>query len=159
VKSIYGDDAEEAWARFEPKILTGTAGWSESYGMFTDGEADMVLSYTTSPAYHLVAEEDDTKSAAIFEEGHYFMAELVGKIEATDNPELADQFLNFVLSPAFQTIIPEGNWSYPAKLEPELMPAWFDLLGTPETAIFFSEDEAAALRDEALDEWLAGLSR
>ena len=28
----------------------------EAYGLFTEGEADMVLSYTTSPAYHIVAE-------------------------------------------------------------------------------------------------------
>jgi ABC-type thiamine transport system substrate-binding protein len=32
-----------------PKTVTVTKGWSEAYGMFLDGEADMVLSYTTSP--------------------------------------------------------------------------------------------------------------
>ena len=70
VQAIYGDDAPEAWEKLAPKVLTVTKGWSESYGMFTEGEADMVLSYTTSPAYHLIAEEDDTKAAAIFPEGH-----------------------------------------------------------------------------------------
>jgi thiamine transport system substrate-binding protein len=159
VKAIYDDEAENAWERFAPKILTVTQGWSEAYGMFTDGEADMVLSYTTSPAYHLIAEDDATKSAAIFDEGHYFMAELVGKIEATDNPELADAFMSFVLSDAFQSIIPEGNWSYPAKLDASRLPEKFGLLGTPETALFYTESEAAALREPALDEWLSALSK
>ena len=42
--------------------MTVTKGWSEAYGLFLEGEADMVLSYTTSPAYHLIAEEDATKT-------------------------------------------------------------------------------------------------
>ena len=49
----------------------------------------MVLSYTTSPAYHIVAEEDDSKAAAIFDEGHYFMAEVAGVLAGAEKPELA----------------------------------------------------------------------
>ena len=37
-----------------------TQGWSEAYGLFLKGEADMVLSYTTSPAYHIAVEKDRT---------------------------------------------------------------------------------------------------
>ena len=55
MKSVYGDKAPEAWATLAKKTVTVTKGWSEAYGMFLDGEADMVLSYTTSPAYHLIA--------------------------------------------------------------------------------------------------------
>ncbi|RUW06322.1 thiamine ABC transporter substrate-binding protein, partial [Mesorhizobium sp. M1A.F.Ca.IN.020.06.1.1] len=46
VKSVYGDKAPEAWAKLKPKVLTVTPGWSEAYGLFTKGEAPMVLSYT-----------------------------------------------------------------------------------------------------------------
>ena len=159
VKSVYGDDAQAAWEKLAPKILTVTAGWSEAYGMFTDGEADMVFSYTTSPAYHIMAEEDLTKSAAIFEEGHYMTAELIGKIASTDQPELTDQFMSFILTDAFQTIIPEGNWSYPAKLDFEKLPETFQTLPTPPKALLYSEEEAAALRDPALEEWLSALGR
>ncbi|SMR82239.1 thiamine transport system substrate-binding protein [Aliiroseovarius halocynthiae] len=155
VKSIYGDKALDAWAKLAPKILTVTKGWSESYGMFTDGEADMVLSYTTSPAYHIIAEEDMTKSAAIFDEGHYFMVELAGKIAGTDQPELADQFMDYILSEEFQSMIPTSNWSYPAKLDDSKLPEKFSLLGVPGKAIFYSETEAEALRKPALDEWLS----
>ena len=108
-------DPEAAWEKLAPKIVTVTRGWSESYGLFTDGEADMVLSYTTSPAYHIIAEDDRTKKAAIFPEGHYFMVELSAKVAGTDVPELADQFLEFQLSEEFQTMIATGNWSIPAR--------------------------------------------
>ena len=79
VQAVYGDRSGEVWEALAPNILTVTKDWSTSYGLFTDGEADMVLSYTTSPAYHMFAEEDFTKKAAIFPEGHYFRVETVGK--------------------------------------------------------------------------------
>ncbi|WP_417604033.1 thiamine ABC transporter substrate-binding protein [Primorskyibacter flagellatus] len=159
VKAIYGDKAESVWEQLAPKILTVTKGWSESYGLFTDGEADMVLSYTTSPAYHIIAEDDDSKVAAIFPEGHYFMVELVGKIAATDQPELADQFMEYVLSEEFQRMIPTGNWSLPAALPRSEWPEGFDTLPLPEKTLFFDEAEAATVQKEAVEEWRRALSR
>lgn len=159
VKAVYGEEAEGAFERLAPKVLTVTKGWSESYGMFTDGEADMVLSYTTSPAYHIIAEGDETKSAAIFDEGHYFMTELVGKVAGSDQSELAQLFMDFVLSETFQEMIPTANWSFPAKLSDDKLPDGFKKLNLPEKALFYSEDEAAALRDETLQEWLRAFSK
>lgn len=159
VQAVYGDEAEEAWAKLAPKIVTVTRGWSESYGMFTEGEADMVLSYTTSPAYHIIAEGDETKKAAIFPEGHYFMVELAAKLAGTDQPELADSFLNFILNEPFQSMIATGNWSIPAALPREGWPEGFQKLDLPEKVLFYSEDEAAALRDEAIEAWRRALSQ
>ncbi|WP_425040511.1 thiamine ABC transporter substrate-binding protein [Primorskyibacter sp. S187A] len=159
VKAVYGDDAEAAWAKLAPKIVTVTKGWSESYGLFTDGEADMVLSYTTSPAYHIIAEEDLTKSAAIFPEGHYFMVELAAKLKGTDNSELADQFMAFILTEEFQSMIPTSNWSLPAALPQDKWPEGFQTLPLPDKVLFYTEDEAAALRDEAIEAWRSALSQ
>lgn len=153
VKKVYGDDAPEAWAKLAPKVLTVTRGWSESYGMFTSGEANMVLSYTTSPAYHIAAEDDDTKTAAIFPEGHYFMTELAAQVASSDQPELAQQFMDWILTPEFQAAIPLANWSLPAKLPQADWPQVMRDLPRPDTTLFYSEDEAEALRQPALDEW------
>ncbi|MBQ0804382.1 MAG: thiamine ABC transporter substrate-binding protein, partial [Sulfitobacter sp.] len=80
IKAAYGDDAPAIWEGLADNVVTVTKGWSEAYGLFLEGEADMVLSYTTSPAYHLIAEEDATKTAAAFNEGHYMQIEVVGKL-------------------------------------------------------------------------------
>ncbi len=159
VQAVYGDQAQAAWEKLAPKIVTVTRGWSESYGLFTDGEADMVLSYTTSPAYHIIAEGDETKKAAIFPEGHYFMVELAAKLAGTDQPELADQFMNFILSADFQGMIATGNWSIPAALPKGQWPEGFNKLDLPEKVLFYSEDEAASLRDEAIEAWRRALSQ
>ncbi|SDL19989.1 thiamine ABC transporter substrate-binding protein [Aliiruegeria lutimaris] len=159
VNHVYGDKAAEAWSKLAPKIVTVTKGWSEAYGMFTDGEADMVLSFTTSPAYHIMAEEDLSKSAAIFPEGHYFMVELAAKLAGTDNPDLADQFMAFILTEEFQSMIPTSNWSFPAALPKEKWPEGFQNLPVPEKVLFYNEDEAAAMRDEAVEAWRSALSQ
>lgn len=159
VDQIYGDIAPDVWAKLAPKIVTVTAGWGESYGLFTDGEADMVLSFTTSPAYHIIAEDDDTKAAAIFPEGHYFMVEVAAKLAGAAQPDLADQFLAFILTDTFQDIIPTANWSYPSAQPTEEWPQVFRDLPLPETALFYDEVTAEERRVPALDAWLSGMTR
>lgn len=159
VKAAYGDEAPAIWESLADNIVTVTPGWSEAYGLFLEGEADMVLSYTTSPAYHLIAEEDSSKAAAPFDEGHYMQIEVAGKLAATDQPDLADAFLQFMLTDAFQAVIPTTNWMYPARTPASGLPEGFETLISPETALIYAPEEAAAVRDEALDEWLNALSR
>ena len=159
VKAAYGDEAPAIWDGLADNVVTVTKGWSEAYGMFLEGEADMVLSYTTSPAYHLIAEEDSSKAAAAFDEGHYMQVEVAGKLAASDQPELADQFLQFMVSDAFQTIIPTTNWMYPAVTPAAGLPAGFETLVTPEKSLLLPAADAAAVRDTALNEWLTALSR
>ena len=159
VKAAYGDEAGAIWESLADNIVTVTPGWSEAYGLYLEGEADMVLSYTTSPAYHLIAEEDDSHTVAAFEEGHYMQVEVAGIVSLTNERELAQEFLEFMLSPAFQQIIPTTNWMYPAALPAADLPAGFDTLVVPETPLLLSAEDAQALRQGALDEWQAALSQ
>ena len=156
VKAAYGDEAASVWESLADNIVTVTPGWSEAYGLFLEGEADMVLSYTTSPAYHLIAEEDASKAAASFAEGHYLQIEVAAKLAATDQPELADRFLAFMLSDGFQSVIPTTNWMYPVRGP---LPEGFEMLIEPTRALLVPPEEAPSLRDAALDEWRAALSR
>jgi len=158
VKAAHGDRAAEIWAGLADNIVTVTPGWSEAYGLFLEGEADMVLSYTTSPAYHLLAESDDTKAAALFDEGHYTQVEVAGKLAAAPQPELADQFLAFMLTDGFQSVIPETNWMYPAVTPAAGLPEGFDTF-RPATSLLLSPAEAQAARDAALAEWQAALAK
>ncbi|HHY01430.1 MAG TPA: thiamine ABC transporter substrate binding subunit, partial [Paracoccus sp.] len=159
VKAAYGDEAAAIWQGLVPRILTVTAGWSEAYGLFLDGEADMVLSYTTSPAYHIIDEDDDTKAAAPFAEGHYLQVEVAGMVAGSSQPELAQSFMEFILSDGFQATLATTNWMYPALTPGDGLPEGFDGLHRPETSLLFSPAEAAALRDQALNEWRNALSR
>ncbi len=159
MRDVYGDKAGEAWKKLAPKIVTVTQGWSEAYGLFLEGEADMVLSYTTSPAYHVMVEGDATKHAAIFSEGHGMQVEVAAMTKTTDNPELARSFLQFMLSEPFQSAIPEGNWMYPAKEPAEGLPDAFALLPTPDKSLFMAPKAVSENRRAWIDEWLAAMSK
>ncbi len=158
VKAAHGEGAAAIWQGLTDNIVTVTPGWSEAYGLFLEGEADMVLSYTTSPAYHLIAEGDDTKAAALFDEGHYLQIEVAGKLAATDQPALADQFLAFMLTDGFQSVVPTTNWMYPAVTPGAGLPEGFDAF-RPQKSLHLSPEKAQAIRDPALAEWQAALAQ
>ncbi|RYH01692.1 thiamine ABC transporter substrate binding subunit [Salipiger sp. IMCC34102] len=157
VEAVFGDEAGDVWADLADNIVTVTPGWTEAYNLFLEGEADAVLSYTTSPAYHLIGEDDDTKTAWAFEEGNYLQVEVAAKLAQTDVPELADQFMAFITTDAFQSVIPTTNWMYPAT-DIDL-PDGFETLTVPGSGILLSAQDAADRRDAALDTWRSALSR
>jgi thiamine transport system substrate-binding protein len=113
VKEVYGSGWQDYWRRLQPSILTVAGGWSSGYGLFTRGEAPLVLSYTTSPAYHLEYEDTEQYKAAIFTGGHALQIEAAGLLAAARNKDNAKLFLDFMLSPDFQSIIPLTTWMYP----------------------------------------------
>ncbi|HIF5969595.1 TPA: thiamine ABC transporter substrate binding subunit [Vibrio parahaemolyticus] len=156
MKSIYGDDVTQAWQKLASKTVTVTKGWSEAYSMFLNGESDLVLSYTTSPAYHLIAENDSKFATANFAEGHYMQVEVAAKVKGSKNSELADQFMNFILSDEFQSAMPTGNWMYPVT-DVEL-PKGFDTLSVPSKSLSFSADEVAKMRKSWIREWQSALT-
>ncbi|EOK6313427.1 thiamine ABC transporter substrate binding subunit [Vibrio parahaemolyticus] len=156
MKSIYGDDVTQAWQKLASKTVTVTKGWSEAYSMFLNGESDLVLSYTTSPAYHLIAENDSKFATANFAEGHYMQVEVAAKVKGSKNSVLADQFMNFILSDEFQSAMPTGNWMYPVT-DVEL-PKGFETLSAPSKSLSFSADEVAKMRKSWIREWQSALT-
>ena len=160
VKAAYGDRAPEIWEGLAPRIVTVTPGWSEAYGLFLDGEVDMALAYTTSPAYHLIAEDDPTKRAAIFDEGHYMQVEVAGMTAASDQPDLARDFLGFMLTDAFQSVHPHHQLDVSRRTCPKPgCPPASKPSPRPRSPCCSRPEEARDQRDAALDEWLRALSR
>ncbi len=155
VAAAYGDKAPEIWKGLKPHVLTMTRGWSEAYGLFLDGQADMVLSYTTSPAYHAVAEDDDKYAYAPFSEGYVAQVEVAGLLKSSDQPELGKQFLAYLVTPEAQKIIPVTNWMYPVIDIGADLPAAF---GTPPEKVLAVDEATIAANSRAwVDAALAAL--
>lgn len=159
VKAAFGDASAQVWSDLADNILTVTPSWDQAYGLFLSGEADMVLSYTTSPAYHLIAEQDATKSAALFSDGHYLQVEVAGLLTSSKNPDLARAFLTYLGSDEAQSVLPTTNWMYPAKTPKQGLPKGFETMIQPTKSLLLSPAEAEALRQPAVDEWQTVLSR
>lgn len=156
MQKVYGDQAPQAWQKLAQKTVTVTKGWSEAYGLFLKGEGDLVLSYTTSPAYHIIEEKKENYAAASFAEGHYLQVEVAAQLASSKQPALAQQFMKFMVSPDFQRTIPTGNWMYPVIDTP--LPAGFTALSVPSTALQFSPEEVASQRSGWISQWQRAVS-
>ena len=115
MKAIYGNMAQSEWKKLNKKIVTVTKGWTDAYyNIFLAGEADMVLSYTTSPAAHIMFENNNNFTAINFKEGNYLTVEFAGILKSSKNKIQANNFINFILTEEFQSVIPSTNIMYPA---------------------------------------------
>jgi thiamine transport system substrate-binding protein len=152
--AVYGEGWPEYWRRLAPNVLTVTDGWDAAYGMFTSGEAPLVLSYTTSPAYHLENEQSERYLAALFPEGHYLQVEGVGLLKGAKHPALGRAFIDYLLTEGFQRELPLTNWMYPVNPAVRL-PDSFRLAPRPAKSLSLP---AAAIR-AGLDGWLSQWTR
>ena len=156
MQKVYGDKAPQAWEKLAKKTVTVTKGWSEAYGLFLKGESDLVLSYTTSPAYHIVEEKKDNYAAADFTEGHYMQVEVAGQLANSQQPKLAEEFMKFVTTEDFQKVIPAGNWMYPVINTP--LPDAFKQLTIPAKSLQYSAQDVATHRSQWIQAWQNAVS-
>lgn len=159
MKAVYEARAADAWGKLSDNIVTVTKSWSEAYGLFLDGEADMVLSYTTSPAYHIHVEGTNQYRAAAFNEGHGLQIEVAAQLKTAPHPDLAQQFMEFITTAGFQSAIPTGNWMYPVKNIAGGLPPAFDKLVTPTASFLIDPHRVAANKAKWVDEFIQALSQ
>lgn len=159
MKSVYGDKAAEKWEALQPRILTVTKGWSEAYfSLFLNGEAPMVLSYSTSPGYHMEVDKTEQYQAAAFDEGHYLQVEVAALLERSPNKELGQEFLQYLIAEPAQSAIPLGNVMYPVVDLGESMPESFSRLITPANTLLIPTEQVRDNRKNWVNEWLESSS-
>jgi len=152
--AVYGEDGYlEFWKKLMPNILTITEGWDTAYGLFTSGEAPMVLSYTTSPAYHVEYEDTTRYRAAIFREGNYLQIEGMGILKGAKNRATAQKFLDFMVTEDFQGEIPLTNWMFPVNPRVKL-PDSFKYAPEPDTSLSLDTYQIQRNQERWIDGWL-----
>ncbi len=157
MQKVFAQDTDSAWQKLAKKTVTITRGWSESYGLFLKGEADLVLSYTTSPAYHMINEHKNHYAAAAFSEGHYLQIEVAARLANSAHPQLAQQFMQFIIREGFQRNLATTNWMYPATDQP--LPPQFKQLIVPKKALLFDPDQIATDYKHWITRWQMAVSQ
>ncbi|WP_410686430.1 thiamine ABC transporter substrate binding subunit [Avibacterium paragallinarum] len=108
MNEVYGDDVAKAWKTLASHTVTVGKGWSETYGAFLKGEADLVFSYNTSPLYHLLNDKDENYAATDFSEGQVLQIETAARVANHENA-CADEFMSFLVTPTAQQQISPRN--------------------------------------------------
>ncbi len=148
--AVYGDRYAEYWERLKPGILTLAPGWDAGYGLFVAGEAPLVISYTTSPAYHLEYEQTTRFQALVFPEGHIRQIEGAGVVRGAGNVDGAQAFIDFLVSREAQKVLPLTQWMYP--VDPSLvLPESFSAAPAVKTVLALPEGGIRAGIDRVLD--------
>ncbi|MGL5291614.1 MAG: thiamine ABC transporter substrate binding subunit [Vibrionaceae bacterium] len=155
IKALYGDASAPVWKKLAQKTVTVTKGWSEAYSLFLKGEADMVLSYTSSPLYHLLQENETRYASAYFTEGHYQQVEVAAQLKTSSNPQLAKQFLTFLLSDSAQLLLATRNYMYPTM--PIALPDAYQAIPIPQKTLQLDETLVEQQRARWIKEWQAAL--
>ena len=153
MKAIYGNQSNSEWKKLNKKIVSVTKGWTDAYyNIFLAGEADLVLSYTTSPVAHIMFENNHDFSAINFEEGNYLSIEFAGILKSSKNKRSSKEFIRFMISEDFQSVIPSTNIMYPVTKIKQL-PEAYKLLDKPKV-LQISPSIIQSSKDNWINEWL-----
>jgi thiamine transport system substrate-binding protein len=112
-KAVYGDAWRDYWRRLKPSVLILAPGWDQGYGLFTSGEAPLVLSYAADGAYHLEYEKTERYKALPFTDGFVKQTETAGILAKAKHPLNAEKFMDFLISAECQRELPLTQWMYP----------------------------------------------
>ena len=114
MKLTHPDNFPSILKKFNNNVLTYTPGWSEAYGIFLEGKADLVLSYSTSPFFHQEYEDEYKYKAIEFTDGHLATKEIVYVRPDSEKQKLGKEFVEFMMRDDIQKIIAQMNIMYPA---------------------------------------------
>jgi len=114
----------------------------------------MVLSYDTSPGYHMAVDKTEQYQAAAFDEGHYLQIEVAALLKNSPNQELGKTFLQFLISKEAQSALPLTNVMYPSIDIGDALPAEFSKLIKPAKSLLLDTETVRDERKGWIDEWL-----
>ena len=83
--------------------------------------------------------------------------EVAAMLKNAPQPELASQFMDFILDDGFQSVIPTTNWMYPAG-KASFPEAFGDLI-TPTRSLLFTPEQVAQNKSAWVAEWQGALSQ
>jgi thiamine transport system substrate-binding protein len=150
------------WADLRDNDVLVTEGWEDAYwGQSTwagEGDRPIVVSYATSPAAEVYFSEgalSEPPTANVLGEGACFrQIEFVGILKGTQNRDLADKFIDFMLSKTFQEDIPLNMWVFPANETAALPQVFTDFAEVPEHPAEVSPEAIDQNRETWIEKWM-----
>jgi thiamine transport system substrate-binding protein len=148
------------WAKLRNNDVLVTAGWEDAYwGQFSaasDGDRPIVVSYATSPAAEVYFSEgkytEPPTGNVLGDEACFRQIEFVGILKGTANRDLAEKWVDFMLSPTFQEDIPLHMWVFPANPQAEL-PEVFQFAEVPPKPARISPETIDQNREKWIEAW------
>jgi thiamine transport system substrate-binding protein len=162
----FGTDGDytylDFWRDLRANDVRVTNDWNEAYyGSFTvasDGDRPIVVSYATSPPAEVIFADppvDEAPSASVTAPGTCFrQVEFVGILAGTEQRELAEALVDFMLGERFQEDIPLRMFVFPVNQNAELPEAFVLYSDVADQPADVSPADIDANREAWIDAWL-----
>jgi len=141
------------WMALKENDLVVVSDWETAYytnfsGSTGQGPQPMVVSYSSSPAAEVIFAESELEKAPtasiVGPNTCYRQVEFVGILRGTENRDMAEDFIDFMLSVPFQEDIPMQMFVYPVNQNAALPQAFVENVQIP--------DEPASLSPQMIDQ-------
>lgn len=148
------------WKGLKDNKLLVVNDWETAY--YTNfsrygGDRPIVVSYNSSPPYEVLGSKTPLpapETAAITSDGSCFrQIEFVGILRGTKNQDLAEKWVDFMLSTTFQEDMPLQMYVFPVNPNAKLNETFQKFLVTPQHPAYVSPEDIAANREAWINAW------
>jgi len=165
-RAHFGDGYLDYWKSLKENGIVVVDGWETAY--YTNfsassgkGPQPMVVSYASSPAAEVFFASEpltDSPTASIVASGMCFrQIEFVGILKNGKNRDLAQKFVDFMLSQKFQEDMPLNMFVYPVNKNAQLPEVFINFAQVAESPAALSYSEIASNRDAWIEAWTAAM--
>jgi thiamine transport system substrate-binding protein len=150
------------WADLRDNDVAIVSGWSEAYestfsGGSGRGDRPLVVSYATSPVAEVLNASPQPAEAptGVMTDGCFRQIEFAGVLVDTAQPELAREFIDFMLTAEFQADIPLNMFVFPAVPTATVPQVFIDFAARVPEPLAMTPQQIGANRERWLNEWQA----
>jgi len=165
--AAFGESGDTSYLDFWRDLRTNdvlvTDGWSDAYfshftvGSGGEGDRPLVVSYSTSPAadvFYSEGAKTEPDSANIAPAGETFrQIEFAGILQGTQQPALAREFVDYLLSATFQEDIPLQMFVYPANRQAAVPDLFVQFAPVPAEPAVLEPAAIEANRERWIEAW------
>ncbi|MFC4450733.1 thiamine ABC transporter substrate-binding protein [Halorussus aquaticus] len=154
VKQKGRDSYLDYWKKLMDNDVRVLGSWSDAYAAYSNGEAPMVVSYSTDQVYAANNDADMRRHQIGFPNDQgYAYVDGVGKFATTDRDGLVRTFAEFLLDPEVQRKTAVKNVGIPTVENASLPEEFRQYAHVPDEPVQFSYDVLAEHVDEWRDAW------
>lgn len=151
----YGEDGYlDFWTSLQDNGVTMLGSWGDAYGAWQEGEAPIVVSYSTDQVFADMEGADlDQHQIRFLNDQAYANPEGMALFEEAPNPDLAEEFMEFILTPEVQGEIAEQNVTFPAIENADVPEDYDELAHEPPEPVTFTYEELQGSLSDWIEDW------
>lgn len=149
------------WKQLKANGLKVDSGWEDAY--YTDfsgadgkGPRPIVLSYSSSPA-DTVSKDGTSSSTGALLDTCFRQVEYAGVLAGAKNPAAAQKVVDFLLSTAYQSTIPDQMYMYPIDPAATIPSAWKKFAPLSSKPWDVPADQITANREQWIKDWTSAV--